>query len=53
MHKKEYIKPLADTTILAADEHLLAGSEITIDTETTTQEQFSRTELLFFMVDAD
>ena len=53
MHKKEYIKPLAETTILAADEQLLAGSEITIDTETTTQEQFSRTELLFFMVDAD
>ena len=53
MHKKEYIKPLAETTKLAATESLLGSSEITIDDETTTQEQFSRTELLFFMVDAD
>lgn len=53
MHKKEYIKPLVETNKLAAAESLLTGSEITIDNETTTQEQFSRTELLFFMVDAD
>lgn len=42
MNKKHYIKPHTENTQLAVDEGLLAGSEIEIDDETTTDVQFSR-----------
>lgn len=54
MNKKHYIKPLTESTLLAADEGLLASSEIEIDDETTTTVQFSRNELLLlFWIDSE
>lgn len=53
MYRKQYIKPLTESMILVAENGLLTGSEIEIDGDVTTEEQFSRTQLLFFMADSD
>jgi len=42
--KNQYTAPIIDVIMLSGDNSLLTGSEVVIDNETTTTEQFDRSD---------